>query len=116
MEVAMVYYSAEEIKRIVASRAPIEDTVAVAVDVDTDREKLEIKLIFRFWPKYKTYIAYPVSLDVHDGVLIALSMPDAWFRYLKRELRKHFGVRHLHNVNLKDNSKRIEKLLGVKRM
>lgn len=62
MEVRMLFYSVEEIKLIVASRAPVDDTIAIAVDVDTDNEMLELKLIFRFWPKYKTYIAYPVSL------------------------------------------------------
>ena len=113
MEVRMLFYSAEEIRLIVASRAPVDDTIAIAVDVDTDNEMLELKLIFRFWPKYKTYIAYPVSLNTHGGAFIALQMSDAWFRYLKRELRKKLGVRHLHNINLKDNTKRIEKLLGL---
>ncbi len=48
-----------------------------------------------------------------DCALVALEMPDAWFRYLKRELRKKLGVRHLHNINIKDNSRRIETLLGL---
>lgn len=110
----MHLYSAEEIKLIVSSRAPIEDMIGIALDADSGNEYLEIKLIFRFWPQFKTYIAYPATIEPEDCALVGMSMPDAWFRYLKRSLRKDFGVRHLHNVNLTDNSKRIGERLGLK--
>ncbi len=110
----MKLYSPEEIRLIVASRAEINDTIGVALDIDTDKAFLEIKIIFRFWPQYKTYVALPATIEPGHCALVALEMPDAWYRYLKREIRLTFGVRHLHNVNLRDNSKRIEKLLGLK--
>lgn len=59
----MKLYSPEEIRLIVASRSEIEDTIGVALEVNTDKAFLEMKLIFRFWPQYKTYVAFPATIE-----------------------------------------------------
>lgn len=109
----MKFYSVDEIRAIVASRAPTLDTIAVELEAETDIAHIKIKLLFEFWPQYRAYIALPIRYQQDGFELVALKMADEWRRYMKHELRKTFGVRHLHNVNIRDNSARIERLLGL---
>lgn len=110
-------YTIEEVQRTVARRIPNDDTpnLALMFEVETHDVHFEIIVAFEFWPQFRTFVAYPMIMESEGcGVIVRAEMPDEWFRYLKHNLRKKIGVRHFHNVNLRDNSKRIEKFLGLK--
>jgi hypothetical protein len=109
----MKFYSVDEIRAIVSSRAPTDDTIAVEVEAETETECIKLKLLFEFWPQYRTYIALPIVYEDDGFKLVEVRTSDHWYRYMKHDLRTTFGVRHLHNVNKKDNRKRVEQLLGL---
>lgn len=109
----MKQYSVSDIRKLVASREETKDLVVMAIEVETDQVHFKVTLLFRFWAQYRTYLAIPVDVDGEMLCSVALIMPDEWRRYLRHEVRKMFGVRHLHNVNPPENQARIESLLGV---
>ncbi len=107
-------FSVDEIKAIVKTRTDQGETLAISFEAESATERIDLKLFFQYWPQYRTYIALPVVVhEDGDYCLVSIRLPEEWRRYMKHELRKTFGVRHLHNVNRRDNAKRIEHLLGV---
>ena len=110
----MRVYTVDELRAIVSTRAVFHEPISMGFAAETDTKRVEMLLLFQFWPQYRSYIAQPIICRP-DGVYftVAIQLPDEWYRYVKRELRKTFGVRHLHNVNKRDNSARIELLLGL---
>jgi hypothetical protein len=113
----MPSYTPEEVKKFVARRTSNDDApnLALGFEIETKVVHFEIIIAFQFWPQFRTFVAYPMVIESDGiGAIVKVEMPNEWFRYLKRELRKTVGVCHFHNVNVRDNSKRIEKLLGLK--
>lgn len=113
----MSAYTVEEVKKFVAQRQPNDEApnLSLAFEVETKEFHFEIIITFVFWAQYKTFIAYPMVIE-SDGIgcVVKVQMPNEWFRYLKRELRKKVGVRHFHKVNVRDNSDRVNKLIGLR--
>ena len=109
----MEVYSVSDIRKLVDSRKETKDLVVKTLEVETDQVHFRITLLFRFWAQYRTYLAIPVAVDGDMLCSVALIMPNEWRRYLRHEVRRMFGVRHLHNVNPPENQARIESFLGV---
>ncbi len=101
----------EDLKKIITQRIKLQDEAYVTVPLP-DQNSLMFQV--RWWGQYRTYQAIPV-VPAGDSWFIALiNMDETWFRYIKRKLRATYGVRHVANINQKDNAQRVEQLLGVR--
>lgn len=102
-----------ELKKIIQKRVVLEEAVYVKVPLPNDAV---LMLQVRWWEQFRTYQAVPVSKLEDRPYLVRLTMDDRWFRFIKRNLRVKYGVRHVSNINPKNNERRIEQLLGVQRV
>lgn len=109
--VRSIVMSRTETNKVMLVNCTIEHTVKGKVNL------FEMWFAIEWWQQYRVYRALPVeqveidkSTRWHYG---RYEIPSAWFCWVRRYFRTQFNVRHVHNLNSKNNAKRVNRLLGL---
>ena len=108
------------IRNIVLSRTETKKTLIVNCHFKHFTKRgtrlLDICFILEWWAQYRVYRAFPID-SIGTGFTTwhycALIIPPEWYKVVKYHLRSNFQIHHVHGINQKDNSKRIDDLMGV---